>query len=308
MAGRNHLQPNALKLREVPLTRPRHLPGGHPALIDDPRLVPPPPPPSAAVPPHPALLEQHIAARHRQIQSLLLDNQRLSALHVALKQELAVSQQELRHLSAAASDVAAERDAQVRDVYERSLKIEAEVRSIDSLSADLAQVRADIPKLTSDRQELAAELKAIDSDLVRARSDLQQLPSIKVEIETMHQEVQRGRAAIEYEKKAHASNFKQGQAMEKNMFSMVREIEKLRAELANADKRARAAAAAASAATSSPGYAAVYGNPEMGYGGRSYPDPYAVYKAQGSADAGPQYSSAAGPHSPYDTQQTHVHR
>ncbi|KAF5954335.1 hypothetical protein HYC85_007191 [Camellia sinensis] len=279
MAGRNHLQPNAFKLREVPLTRPRHLPGGHPALIDDPRLLPPPLPFGRRPPPPCPSRTTHC----RPPPSDPIPPPRQST---SLRPPRGPQAGELRHLSAAASDVAAERDAQVRDVYERSLKIEAEVRSIDSLSADLAQVRADIPKLTSDRQELAAKLKAIDSDLVRARSDLQQLPSIKAEIETMHQEVQRGRAAIEYEKKAHASNFKQGQAMEKNMFSMVREIEKLRAELANADKRARAAAAAASAATSincgncsyAPGDAAVYGNPEMGYGGRSYPDPYAVYK------------------------------
>lgn len=59
------------------------------------------------------------------------------------------------------------------------------------------------------------------------------------------------RAAIEYEKKAHVENLEQSQAMEKNMISMAREVEKLRAELANAEKRARAAAAAS--ATAKPG-------------------------------------------------------
>jgi len=56
------------------------------------------------------------------------------------------------------------------------------------------------------------------------------------------------RAAVEYEKKAHAENFEQSQVMQKNMVSMSREAEKLRAELANAEKRARAAAAATAAA------------------------------------------------------------
>lgn len=63
--------------------------------------------------------------------------------------------------------------------------------------------------------------------------------------------VNTNRAAIEYEKKAQASNDEQSQAMEKQMISMAREIEKLRAELDNAEKRARAAAAAAAAATPS---------------------------------------------------------
>lgn len=57
------------------------------------------------------------------------------------------------------------------------------------------------------------------------------------------------RAAIEYEKKGHAENYEQGQAMEKNLILMAREVEKLRAEIANAEKRARAAAAAGNPGT-----------------------------------------------------------
>lgn len=52
------------------------------------------------------------------------------------------------------------------------------------------------------------------------------------------------RQAIEYEKKGYAENYEQGQVMETNLISMARELEKLRAEVANAEKRARAAAAA----------------------------------------------------------------
>lgn len=52
------------------------------------------------------------------------------------------------------------------------------------------------------------------------------------------------RAAVEFEKKAHTENYEQGQAMEKNLISMAREMERLRAQLANAEKRAQAAAAA----------------------------------------------------------------
>lgn len=51
------------------------------------------------------------------------------------------------------------------------------------------------------------------------------------------------RAAIELEKKTRASNLEHKQAMEKSMVSMTSTIEKLHAELAKAEKRARAAAA-----------------------------------------------------------------
>lgn len=56
------------------------------------------------------------------------------------------------------------------------------------------------------------------------------------------------RAAIECEKKNHASNLEQSQIMEKNIISVARQIEKLRAEIPNVEKKARAAAAAAGAA------------------------------------------------------------
>jgi hypothetical protein len=59
------------------------------------------------------------------------------------------------------------------------------------------------------------------------------------------------RAAIEYEKKTRAHNLEQRQLMERHQTSMAGEIERLRAELANAEKRARAAAAAANAANPS---------------------------------------------------------
>lgn len=55
----------------------------------------------------------------------------------------------------------------------------------------------------------------------------------------------KGRAAVEYEKKMQKLNHEQSQVMEKNMMSMSCEIEKLRAELANAENRARAAASVA---------------------------------------------------------------
>ena len=51
------------------------------------------------------------------------------------------------------------------------------------------------------------------------------------------------RTTIEYEKKGYAENYEHGQMMEKKLVSMARELEKLRAEMANAEKRARAAAA-----------------------------------------------------------------
>lgn len=48
------------------------------------------------------------------------------------------------------------------------------------------------------------------------------------------------RSCIELEKKGYAESYEQGQEMQKNLISVASEVEKLRAEVANAEKRSRA--------------------------------------------------------------------
>ncbi|MCH98189.1 protein FLC EXPRESSOR-like, partial [Trifolium medium] len=55
------------------------------------------------------------------------------------------------------------------------------------------------------------------------------------------------RSAIEFEKKTHANNLEHKRVIDNNMIIMTHEVEKLRAELANAEKRARAAMVATAA-------------------------------------------------------------
>nr|DAD48120.1 TPA_asm: hypothetical protein HUJ06_018057 [Nelumbo nucifera] len=256
------------------------------------------------LPPHPAIIEERLAAQHQEIQGLLVDNQRLAATHVALKQELAAAQHELQRMAHVAGTMNAEKEIHLREAYDKSMKLEADLRAAEAMRAELLQVRADIQKLTSARQELTGQVQALTQDLARATSDIQQVPALKAEIESMKQEVQRARAAIEYEKKGYAENYEQGQAMEKNLISMAREVEKLRAEIANAEKRARAAAA-----VGNPGYSGNYGNPDPGYGGNPYPTGYGMNPVQGSVEAAPQYGPGPGPGSwnAYDMQMQRAH-
>ncbi|KAJ6345615.1 hypothetical protein OIU78_008302 [Salix suchowensis] len=282
MAGRNHLQ-----LRETPLSRAAALPRS----TTDPRHL--------HTRPHHHLLEDRISIQHREIQSLLLDNQRIADSHGALKQEVSLSQQDLRHLSTLAADIKAERDNQIREVYQKSLELDAELRSIDAISAELVQVRTDVHKLTVQRQDMTAQLKEMNSEIVKAKMETHQVGAIKEEIETVQQEIQRGRSAIEYEKKTRAFNLEQEKVLEKNRILLVREIMKLRTELANAEKRARAAAAAGNP---SPGYGRNYGRDEVGFGGSSYPDPNNPQQVQiVGGDSVPTFSSGAMSNGHYDT-------
>ncbi|KAJ6823754.1 protein FLX-like 1 [Iris pallida] len=278
---------------------------------------PPPPLPHHPYPmgiPHrPAaaasVIEERMAVQQQEIQGMLVDNQRLAATHVALKQELAAASQELHRMSSAVAAMNADREAHLREVYEKSLKIEAELRTVELMRAELIQVRGDIQKLNAARQELTGQIQVLTQDLSRASADVQQAPTIKAEIETMKQELQRARQAIEFEKKGYAENYEQGQVMEKNLISMAREVEKLRAEVANAEKRARAAAAAGNQGA---GFGGNYGNADPSYGGNPYPAGYGMNTVPGAADGATQYGTGSGSGhgswGAYDVQRTHAHR
>ncbi|KAG8387921.1 hypothetical protein BUALT_Bualt02G0071600 [Buddleja alternifolia] len=255
MAGRNHIPANGSIL----------------GALDDPRLLHQHP--RTLHPPELHLIEDRIAGQSREIKTLLLDNQRLASSHVALKQDVVDAEHDVRRLSAVATSIKAERDAQVRDVYERSLKLEAEARSMDGLSTELGRVRADIKELQTERKELVEKLKDIDDDVAKCHLELHQLPHIKAEIEALRRDIQRGRAALDYERKMRSRNFEQNEVMERHMISLAREADKLRSELANAEKKAMVAAYPGA------GYATQNTSLEPGYGENSVSNNlYAVHQ------------------------------
>ncbi|XP_039072173.1 protein FLX-like 1 isoform X1 [Hibiscus syriacus] len=278
----------------------------HPALLDELRenqfgLGP------RGLPPHPAIFEERLAAQLQEIQGLLADNQRLAATHVALKQELEVAQHELHHMAQYADSMRAEKDVQMKEMYDKSVRLEVDLRGVEAMRAELVKVNADIKQLNAVRQDLTGQVQVMSQDLTRFTGELQQAPVLKAEIENVKQELHRARAAIEYEKKGYAENYEHGQVMEKKLISMARELEKLRAEIANAGKRSHAAAGTGGNHVVA-GYNANYGNPEAGYTGNTYPVTYGFNPVQGGVDGYPQYGPGAGTWGAYDMQRAQGHR
>ncbi|KAJ7981902.1 Protein FLX-like 1 [Quillaja saponaria] len=314
MSGRNRGPPLPMKggphaglphsIHEPPFGGRGLGPVPHPALLEELResqfgLGP------RSIPPHRAIIEEHLAAQHQDIQGLLVDNQRLAATHVALKQELEASQHGLQRMAHFADSLRADKDVQMRELYEKSVRMEVDLRAVEAMRAELLQLHADIKELTSMRQELTGQVQAMTQDLARMTADLQQVPALRAEIEAMKQELQRARAAIEYEKKGYAENYEHGQVMEKKLITMAREVEKLRAEVANAEKRARAAAAVGNPGA---GYSTNYGNAEGGYPGNAYPPTYSVNPVQPGVENFPQYGPGPGSWGAYDMQRAQGHR
>ncbi|KAL5210658.1 hypothetical protein ABZP36_006281 [Zizania latifolia] len=199
---------------------------------------------------HPAVpaLEDRLAERDRDMQELLVDNQRFAATHVALQQQLIAAQHELRAVSMAATKARAEREDEVCALAEQAARIEAEARTIVAARADIDQVHADLRVLAAARSELVDRLQALREQLNRVQAEASKAESVRAQVETMRREIQKGRAAVEFEKKAHADNLEESKAMEKNMIAVASEIEKLRGQLANAENRATVVTTTASVA------------------------------------------------------------
>lgn len=195
MSGRNRGPPLPMK-GGMPIHEPpfgRNLgPMPHPALLEEMResqfgMGP------RQLPPHPAIIEERLAAQHQDIQGLLVDNQRLAATHVALKQELEAVQHELQRTDYFARAMHTEKDMQMRELYEKSIKMETDLHEVKAMGNELMQLNTEIQELTGARHKLTVQVQAMTQDLARATAELQQAPAVKAEIEGLKQELQRAR-------------------------------------------------------------------------------------------------------------------
>ncbi|KAK6125106.1 hypothetical protein DH2020_016236 [Rehmannia glutinosa] len=235
------------------------------------------------MPPHPALLEEELEIRHVELRRLLGENRRLVEDRIALERELTAAKEELRRMNLAIADMRAEQELQSRELIERSRKLEADLRATEPLKNEAAQLRAEIQRLNAMRQDLSGQVQALSQDLAKLRADNQQIPVLRSEIDGLHQELLRARTAIDYEKNANIELMEQRQAMEKNMVSMAREVEKLRSELANSGARAWSAGGP---------YGVSFSNPDANYPS-PYGDGYGIH--QGALDKGSSYGSSSAP-------------
>ncbi|GMI77917.1 hypothetical protein HRI_001461000 [Hibiscus trionum] len=198
-------------------------------------------PPLSQRPPHPAILEEELEMQHAEIRRLLNDNSRLAEDRMAIQRELGAAKDEIHRLNLVIGEIRAEQELHSRGLIDRGLKLEADLRATEPLKKEAVQLRAEVQKLNNVKQELTGQVQTLKQDVARLQADNQQISVLRAEIDGLHQEMMRARNAIDYEKKANIELMEQRQAMEKNMVSMAREVEKLRAELAVVDGRPWAA-------------------------------------------------------------------
>ncbi|BAT76654.1 Protein FLX-like 4 [Vigna angularis] len=190
--------------------------------------------------PHPQVLENKLAVQEAEIEQLLRDNHSLSSGHVALREALVAAAQDVQKLKSHIRSIQTESDIQIRILFDKIAKGEVDIRAGDSVKKDLQQAYVEAQTLAASRQELSAQIQRASQELKKVNSDVKSISDLQAELDGLVQEHQRLRGTFEYEKKKNIELVDYMKAKEKNLIAMAREVEMLRAEILNAEKRVHA--------------------------------------------------------------------
>lgn len=215
---------------------------------------------------HPMTLEEEIEIQRREMHRIISENRHAIDDNTHLQRELTAAKDEIHRLGQIIPKLRADKEAHTRELFDRGLKLEAELRASEPVRAEVVQLRAEVQKLNSSRQELTTQIKGLTKDVNRLEAENKQLIAMRADIDGIRSELVEARRAFEFEKKANEEQIEQKQAMENNLISMAREIEKLRAELLNTERRACGLGGSA--------YGLLNGCPDMRYPGGAFDNDY----------------------------------
>ena len=103
----------------------------------------------------------------------------------------------------------ANKEVQGKELIERGLKLEVDLRAAEPLSTEVIQLRANAHKLNASRQDLSVQVQGLTQDVARLQAENQQLSATRANIDRMLKEPIEARRAFEYEKKANEKQLEQ---------------------------------------------------------------------------------------------------
>ncbi|KAJ7954096.1 Protein FLX-like [Quillaja saponaria] len=218
------------------------------------------------LPIHPAALEEELEIQQREMQRIISENRLVIDDNTILQRELTAAKDEIRRLGQVIPKFQAEKEAQMRELIERGLKLEAEIHASEPLRVEVMQLRAEVQELNALRQGLSTKVQGLTQDINRLQAENQQLIAMRADIDGIRKDLVEARRAYEYEKKGNEEQVEQKQVLEKNLISMAREIEQLRAaDRLNTERRLGLGGG---------GYGMLNRSPEMRYPAAAYGDGY----------------------------------
>ncbi|KMT08254.1 hypothetical protein BVRB_6g141820 [Beta vulgaris subsp. vulgaris] len=215
---------------------------------------------SGPVPVYPVALEEEVEIQHEENQRIAAENRHMLHDNVNLERDLVAAKDEIHRLDEFIRKLRADNDVNFRELIERGLKLEADLRAAESNREEVLRLRAETQKLNVMRQDLTGQIQGLSQDIARSRSENKQLSALRADVDGFRNQLTEARRALEYEKKSNEEQVEQKDAMEKNVMSMAREVERLRAEKLSMDRRGHGLG-------SGSGYTMYNGVPDMRYPG-----------------------------------------
>ncbi|CAH9142305.1 unnamed protein product [Cuscuta epithymum] len=186
---------------------------------------------------HPEILEQKLASQKEEIEQLVEDNHQLASTHVALRHDLAAAQEEIERLKEHIRSIRAESDIQIRIISEKMAKKEGDIQASNRFRKDLQQAISEAQKIATTNRELSAKLVHATEELEKARSELKNLPQMQTELDKLQKEYLKLRKTFDYEKGLNVTQVENMKLMELDLVGKASELERLQAELLNAERK-----------------------------------------------------------------------
>lgn len=147
---------------------------------------------------HPAMLEEELELQHAEIRRLLADNRRLVEDRVGLQRELGAAKEELHRMNLAIGEIRAEEEMRSRELYEKGLKLEADLRAAEPFKNEALQLRAEVKKLRELNQDFSSQVQTLKQDVGTLQADNQQIPHLRADIDGLQQELMHARFVPEF--------------------------------------------------------------------------------------------------------------
>ncbi|XP_019170586.1 PREDICTED: uncharacterized protein LOC109166153 [Ipomoea nil] len=188
---------------------------------------------------HREILEGKLVSQAAEIEQLVTDNHTLASTHVTLKQDISAVHEEIEKLRDHVRSIRTESDIQIRVTLDKMAKKESAVQASDSIKNDLQQSINEAQNLVTITQELDAKFKPATEELEKTRLEFKKLPEVRSELENLQQEHQQLRETFEFEKGKNVAKVEQMKLLETDVVAKATEVERLRTELLNAERRAK---------------------------------------------------------------------
>ncbi|CAI8611296.1 unnamed protein product [Vicia faba] len=188
----------------------------------------------------PQLLENKLAQQEAEIERISGENHRLSITHRALRDALVDAGLDVQKIKSHIRSTQTESDIQIRVLLDKMAKMELEIRGGDVVKKELQQAHMEAQSLAGSRQELRSQIQLATQELKMVVGDVERIPDLHAEFDGLMQEHIVIRDTFDYEKSKNVELVDQLKAKEKKLIAMAREVEMLRSEILNAEKRINA--------------------------------------------------------------------